>query len=189
MAAAAALLLLMALGGAAAQVFPPWNGTFPGFGAGSGGGGAGAAAGTTATGVPAMFVFGDSLTDNGNNNDLQSLAKANYPPYGIDFAGGPTGRFSNGYTMVDEIGTCMHATSIIFYYFLALCLLSLAACALCAQATQQLQCTVQREYREYLFIFNFNCKVVQNNFAQCSQSTDELNKLKDHMHNVIYKLN
>ncbi|RCV17665.1 hypothetical protein SEVIR_3G243300v4 [Setaria viridis] len=102
MAAAAALLLLLSLGGTAAQVFPPWNGTFPGFGAGSGGGGGGAAAGT-ATGVPAMFVFGDSLTDNGNNNDLQSLAKANYPPYGIDFAGGPTGRFSNGYTMVDEI--------------------------------------------------------------------------------------
>ena len=104
MAAAAGLLLLLALGGAAAQVFPPWNGTFPGFGDGSGARGAGAAAGA-ATGVPAMFVFGDSLTDNGNNNDLQSLAKANYPPYGIDFAGGPTGRFSNGYTMVDEIGT------------------------------------------------------------------------------------
>ncbi|XP_076933358.1 GDSL esterase/lipase At1g71691-like [Bidens hawaiensis] len=53
--------------------------------------------------VPAMFVFGDSLIDNGNNNDLASLAKANYFPYGIDFNGGPTGRFSNGYTMVDEI--------------------------------------------------------------------------------------
>lgn len=54
--------------------------------------------------VPAMFVFGDSLIDNGNNNDLPSFAKANYYPYGIDFAGGPTGRFSNGYTIVDEIG-------------------------------------------------------------------------------------
>ncbi|XP_024963858.1 GDSL esterase/lipase At1g71691-like [Cynara cardunculus var. scolymus] len=53
--------------------------------------------------VPAMFVFGDSLIDNGNNNDLTSFAKANYFPYGIDFNGGPTGRFSNGYTMVDEI--------------------------------------------------------------------------------------
>ncbi|WOK96520.1 GDSL esterase/lipase [Canna indica] len=53
--------------------------------------------------VPAMFVFGDSLIDSGNNNDLASLAKANYYPYGIDFAGGPTGRFSNGYTIVDEI--------------------------------------------------------------------------------------
>ncbi|KAG9133737.1 hypothetical protein Leryth_018436 [Lithospermum erythrorhizon] len=53
--------------------------------------------------VPAMFVFGDSLIDNGNNNNIPSFAKANYFPYGIDFNGGPTGRFSNGYTMVDEI--------------------------------------------------------------------------------------
>ncbi|KAL7602810.1 GDSL esterase/lipase At1g71691 [Lactuca sativa] len=53
--------------------------------------------------VPAIFIFGDSLIDNGNNNDLTSFAKANYYPYGIDFNGGPTGRFSNGYTMVDEI--------------------------------------------------------------------------------------
>jgi hypothetical protein len=54
--------------------------------------------------VPAMFVFGDSLIDNGNNNNLPTFAKANYFPYGIDFNGGPTGRFCNGYTMVDEIG-------------------------------------------------------------------------------------
>ncbi|CAH9113918.1 unnamed protein product, partial [Cuscuta epithymum] len=53
--------------------------------------------------VPAMFVFGDSLIDNGNNNNLPSFAKANYFPYGIDFDAGPTGRFSNGFTMVDEI--------------------------------------------------------------------------------------
>ncbi|PON59760.1 Lipase [Trema orientale] len=54
--------------------------------------------------VPAMFIFGDSLIDNGNNNNLPlSFAKANYFPYGIDFKGGPTGRFSNGYTIVDEI--------------------------------------------------------------------------------------
>ncbi|XP_074570589.1 GDSL esterase/lipase At1g71691-like [Curcuma longa] len=53
--------------------------------------------------VPAMFVFGDSLIDSGNNNHLASFAKANYYPYGIDFAGGPSGRFSNGYTIVDEI--------------------------------------------------------------------------------------
>ncbi|KAJ4748258.1 GDSL esterase/lipase [Rhynchospora pubera] len=53
--------------------------------------------------VPAMFAFGDSLIDDGNNNDLPSFAKANYYPYGIDFSGGPTGRFSNGYTIVDEI--------------------------------------------------------------------------------------
>lgn len=55
--------------------------------------------------VPAMFIFGDSLIDNGNNNNLPSLAKANYFPYGIDFSGGPSGRFSNGYTIVDELGS------------------------------------------------------------------------------------
>lgn len=58
----------------------------------------------TGQNVPAMFIFGDSLIDNGNNNNMASLAKANYFPYGIDFNGGPTGRFSNGYTIVDEIG-------------------------------------------------------------------------------------
>ncbi|KAJ0018499.1 hypothetical protein Pint_10159 [Pistacia integerrima] len=53
--------------------------------------------------VPCYFIFGDSLVDNGNNNQLTSLARANYLPYGIDFAGGPTGRFSNGRTTVDVI--------------------------------------------------------------------------------------
>ncbi|KAF7840384.1 GDSL esterase/lipase [Senna tora] len=53
--------------------------------------------------VPCYFIFGDSLVDNGNNNQLSSLAKANYMPYGIDFPGGPTGRFSNGKTTVDVI--------------------------------------------------------------------------------------
>ncbi|PNX79053.1 GDSL esterase/lipase [Trifolium pratense] len=55
----------------------------------------------------AIFVFGDSLVDNGNNNKLHSIAKANYMPYGIDFPGvnpSPTGRFSNGKTIVDFLG-------------------------------------------------------------------------------------
>ncbi|PON54644.1 Lipase [Parasponia andersonii] len=55
--------------------------------------------------VPCFFIFGDSLADNGNNNPLPTLAKANYRPYGIDFPGGtPTGRFSNGRTSVDILG-------------------------------------------------------------------------------------
>lgn len=54
--------------------------------------------------VPCYFIFGDSLVDNGNNNQLQSLARANYLPYGIDFPGGPSGRFSNGKTTVDVVG-------------------------------------------------------------------------------------
>jgi phospholipase/lecithinase/hemolysin len=51
--------------------------------------------------VPCMYVFGDSLVDNGNNNNMLSLARANYRPYGIDFHEGPPGRFTNGRTMVD----------------------------------------------------------------------------------------
>ena len=54
--------------------------------------------------VPCYFILGDSLVDNGNNNQLTSLARANYLPYGIDFPNGPTGRFSNGKTTVDVIG-------------------------------------------------------------------------------------
>ncbi|KAF8413650.1 hypothetical protein HHK36_001642 [Tetracentron sinense] len=53
--------------------------------------------------VPCYFVFGDSLVDNGNNNAISSLAKANYRPYGIDFPRGPTGRFCNGRTTADVI--------------------------------------------------------------------------------------
>jgi hypothetical protein len=57
--------------------------------------------------VPATFCFGDSLADPGNNNYINSLSKANYPFNGIDFAAGPTGRFTNGRTTVDIIGTVL----------------------------------------------------------------------------------
>ncbi|ONK66201.1 uncharacterized protein A4U43_C06F5280 [Asparagus officinalis] len=59
----------------------------------------------SASSPPVTFVFGDSLTDVGNNNHLQlSLAKSNYPWYGIDYkTGQPTGRFSNGRTIGDII--------------------------------------------------------------------------------------
>ncbi|KAK9279747.1 hypothetical protein L1049_013429 [Liquidambar formosana] len=47
--------------------------------------------------VPAMFIFGDSVVDAGNNNHLYTIVKANFPPYGRDFARHrPTGRFCNG---------------------------------------------------------------------------------------------
>ncbi|XP_065036656.1 GDSL esterase/lipase At5g41890-like [Musa acuminata AAA Group] len=52
------------------------------------------------------FVFGDSLVDTGNNNYLFTISKADSPPYGIDFApsgGQPTGRFTNGRTIIDVI--------------------------------------------------------------------------------------
>ncbi|KAL0369162.1 UNVERIFIED_CONTAM: GDSL esterase/lipase [Sesamum calycinum] len=51
--------------------------------------------------VPCLFIFGDSLVDNGNNNGILTLARANYMPYGIDFPQGATGRFTNGRTFVD----------------------------------------------------------------------------------------
>ncbi|KAK9268764.1 hypothetical protein L1049_000526 [Liquidambar formosana] len=47
--------------------------------------------------VPAIFVFGDSSVDAGNNNQISTVLKSNFEPYGRDFFGGqPTGRFSNG---------------------------------------------------------------------------------------------
>nr|DAD20455.1 TPA_asm: hypothetical protein HUJ06_021918 [Nelumbo nucifera] len=53
--------------------------------------------------VPAIFMFGDSLVDVGNNNHLKlSLAKADFPHNGVDFPGKkPTGRFSNGRNAAD----------------------------------------------------------------------------------------
>jgi len=55
--------------------------------------------------VPCLFIFGDSLSDNGNNNNLPTTTKTNYRPYGVDFPLGPTGRFTNGQTSIDLIGT------------------------------------------------------------------------------------
>ncbi|XP_050224388.1 GDSL esterase/lipase At5g33370-like [Mercurialis annua] len=52
----------------------------------------------------AFFVFGDSLVDSGNNNYLVTTARADAPPYGIDYpTHKPTGRFSNGLNIPDLI--------------------------------------------------------------------------------------
>nr|GMD82065.1 GDSL esterase/lipase At1g29670-like [Ipomoea batatas] len=52
-----------------------------------------------------MFVFGSSLVDNGNNNNLiDAIAKADYLPYGVDFPGGASGRFTNGKNVIDLLG-------------------------------------------------------------------------------------
>lgn len=67
--------------------------------------------------VPCFFIFGDSLVDNGNNNRLATLARANYRPYGIDFPLGATGRFTNGRTYVDAL--CMNRVAF-FFQFLSL---------------------------------------------------------------------
>lgn len=63
--------------------------------------------------VPAVFMFGDSIVDTGNNNDLITIVKSNFPPYGRDFPGEvPTGRFSNGKIPSDFVG--MHVINYIF---------------------------------------------------------------------------
>lgn len=52
--------------------------------------------------VPAVFVFGDSTVDVGNNNYLETILKANFLPYGRDFdTKMPTGRFCDGRLATD----------------------------------------------------------------------------------------
>ncbi|XP_028790344.1 GDSL esterase/lipase At5g33370-like [Neltuma alba] len=70
-----------------------------------------------AEGAPrAFFVFGDSLVDNGNNNYLATSARADTPPYGIDYpTRTPTGRFSNGYNIPDFISQELGSESTLPY--------------------------------------------------------------------------
>ncbi|KAE8731078.1 GDSL esterase/lipase [Hibiscus syriacus] len=52
--------------------------------------------------VPALIIFGDSVVDVGNNNNLNTPIKANFPPYGRDFVTHrPTGGFCNGKLATD----------------------------------------------------------------------------------------
>ncbi|KAI4982032.1 hypothetical protein ZWY2020_022524 [Hordeum vulgare] len=58
--------------------------------------------------VPAVYVFGDSTVDVGNNLYLSENFTPQPFPYGIDFrpdspSPTPNGRFSNGYNMADSI--------------------------------------------------------------------------------------
>lgn len=56
--------------------------------------------------VPAVFIFGDSLFDAGNNHyNKNCTAQADFPPYGSSFFHHPTGRFTNGRTVADFICT------------------------------------------------------------------------------------
>uniref|UniRef100_A0A0E0IHS8 GDSL esterase/lipase n=1 Tax=Oryza nivara TaxID=4536 RepID=A0A0E0IHS8_ORYNI len=60
--------------------------------------------------VPAVFVFGDSTMDVGNNNYLSGeiVPRADKPYYGVDYpTSRPTGRFSNGYNVADFIAKAL----------------------------------------------------------------------------------
>ncbi|GMN28996.1 hypothetical protein TIFTF001_002260 [Ficus carica] len=68
--------------------------------------------------VPAVFIFGDSIVDPGNNNNnIKTVVKCNFPPYGKDFPGGyPTGRFSNGRVASDIIAEIFNVKKIVPAY-------------------------------------------------------------------------
>ncbi|KAK7258596.1 hypothetical protein RIF29_24177 [Crotalaria pallida] len=71
---------------------------------------------TCAEAARAFFVFGDSLVDNGNNNYLATTARADSPPYGIDYpTRRPTGRFSNGLNIPDFISRAIGSESTLPY--------------------------------------------------------------------------
>lgn len=66
----------------------------------------------------AFFVFGDSLVDNGNNNYLVTTARADAPPYGIDYPSHtPTGRFSNGLNIPDIISKVFYFATFTLTFF------------------------------------------------------------------------
>ncbi|XP_043700184.1 GDSL esterase/lipase 6-like [Telopea speciosissima] len=52
--------------------------------------------------VETIFTFGDSILDAGNNHFIKNCTmQADFPPYGSSFFHHPTGRFTNGRTVVD----------------------------------------------------------------------------------------
>ncbi|KAG6498627.1 GDSL esterase/lipase APG-like [Zingiber officinale] len=62
--------------------------------------------------VPAIFTFGDSSVDVGNNNYLKTLFRADFPPYGRDFPNHQaTGRFCNGKLATDLTADTLGFTS------------------------------------------------------------------------------
>lgn len=96
--------------------------------------------------VPCFFIFGDSLVDNGNNNGILTLARANYQPYGVDFAQGATGRFCNGRTVVDVLGNYGVVFFSLSYYLIWFLKYDIYIHALCRSSTS-------RVFRLYSTIF------------------------------------
>ncbi|KAK7276414.1 hypothetical protein RIF29_17553 [Crotalaria pallida] len=58
--------------------------------------------------VSALFAFGDSTIDSGNNNGFSTLFRGDHLPYGRDFPSHyPTGRFSNGKISTDFLANIL----------------------------------------------------------------------------------
>jgi hypothetical protein len=63
------------------------------------------------------FLFGDFVFDIGNNNDLFTLIKSNFPQYGRDFTSQqPTGRFCNRKLAYDFAGLPF-SNSLVHFFF------------------------------------------------------------------------
>lgn len=58
----------------------------------------------------ALFVFGDSTVDTGNNNYFTTWLNASRDPYGIDYIP-RSGRFCNGRIVTDFLGQCWASLS------------------------------------------------------------------------------
>ncbi|KAL1198536.1 GDSL esterase/lipase [Cardamine amara subsp. amara] len=58
--------------------------------------------------VTALYAFGDSTVDSGNNNYIPTIFRSNHPPYGKSFpAKLPTGRFSDGKLATDFLASSL----------------------------------------------------------------------------------
>ncbi|CAF1969791.1 unnamed protein product [Brassica oleracea var. botrytis] len=135
--------------------------------------------------VPCYFIFGDSLVDNGNNNRLASIARADYYPYGIDL-GRPTGRFSNGKTTVDEIAELLGFDNYIPAYsdvsgeqILQGCNYASAAAGIREETGQQLgqRITFSGQVQNYL-----------NTVSQVVQILGDENSAADYLRQCIYSV-
>lgn len=74
----------------------------------------------TEGGNNALFIFGDSTVDPGNNNYIETIPEnqANYKPYAQNgFFSEPTGRFSDGRIIVDYLGKKI-VLNVFFYFFI-----------------------------------------------------------------------
>ncbi|CAN6478134.1 unnamed protein product [Victoria cruziana] len=82
-------------------------------------------AGCVAGKVPAVIVFGDSTVDPGNNNQIDTVLKSDFEPYGRDFfQRRPTGRFSNGRLGTDFVSELLGVKPAIPAYLDPMCNIS-----------------------------------------------------------------
>ncbi|ESQ52733.1 hypothetical protein EUTSA_v10017802mg, partial [Eutrema salsugineum] len=67
--------------------------------------------------ITALYAFGDSTVDSGNNNYIPTLFRSNHPPYGKSFpAKLSTGRFSDGKLATDFLASSLGLKSTIPAY-------------------------------------------------------------------------